>query len=420
MSWFRKRRIERPYRIYRYLGGECLPVRVRDRAVARSRRRRRARALPPRPVADHQNDFGRVVTVRRGVDQRLQVRSAARNQNADFEPWLEPFPGRCHGASASTPGMRCRKCPHGPAVDGVPAKTALSPRTAVAGAANITGSGPSCNEFAMTLPPVPARAGMPAGGLPIIEPDGRLSCRPRVGGAGARAASAPSGPRNPIRSPRRSPSTPPPTPSPRPATWRAPTASAARFAMVAERLAGGTAPSQAAKARRQDDHRPRPQLRGGERAHVGGALCRRLHLPFPTGGNPARAAKGRDRRRRRTRQAGDPDPGHAIAGATRVRNRCCGQTQPVARGLGRAAPARAVRCASSCRWAMPAISPRSMPTRRAPAMPGRLPRSPAATAARTRSSRLPRCAGRPTGRPGWRQRCGAIGPAGRSTAASRS
>src|SRR6266700_1325292 len=51
----------------------------------------------------------------------------------------------------------------GPAVDGVPAKTALSPSRCGPGSREHTGSGPSCNEFAMTLPLMPARAGRQGG-----------------------------------------------------------------------------------------------------------------------------------------------------------------------------------------------------------------------------------------------------------------
>src|SRR5260370_31760089 len=59
----------------------------------------------------------------------------------------------------------CRPKGHlGPAVDGVPAKTALSPSGCGPGRREHTGSGPSCNEFAMTLPLVPAGARRPGGG----------------------------------------------------------------------------------------------------------------------------------------------------------------------------------------------------------------------------------------------------------------
>ncbi len=48
-----------------------------------------------------------------------------------------------------------------------------------------------------------------------------------------------------------------------------------------------------------------------------------------------------------------------------------GGSQPVARRPGSSCPPARARCASSCRWAMLAISPRSMPTRRARATPRR-------------------------------------------------
>src|SRR6266851_3663235 len=58
----------------------------------------------------------------------------------------------------------CRPKGHlGPAVDGVLAKTALSPSGCGPGRREHTGSGPSCNEFAMTLPLVPAGAGRQGG-----------------------------------------------------------------------------------------------------------------------------------------------------------------------------------------------------------------------------------------------------------------
>src|SRR5712691_4192552 len=111
------------------------------------------------PVADDEDDFGRVGRVGGSVDQRLQVRSAARNQNAHLEPWLEP----CHGASASLAGMRCSpgRTP-GPLSMASPRKLRYH-RVCGRGAANITGSGPSCNEFAMTLPVMPAGAGRQSG-----------------------------------------------------------------------------------------------------------------------------------------------------------------------------------------------------------------------------------------------------------------
>ena len=58
---------------------------MRDPGACGAREPRRVR-----PIADDEDDFGRVGRVGSGIDQRLQVRSAARNQNADLEP--------CHGA----------------------------------------------------------------------------------------------------------------------------------------------------------------------------------------------------------------------------------------------------------------------------------------------------------------------------------
>src|SRR5713226_8533274 len=53
----------------------------------------------------------------------------------------------------------------GPAVDGVPAKTALSPHLR-SGSREDKGSGSACNEFAMVLPLMPAAAGRGSGWPP--------------------------------------------------------------------------------------------------------------------------------------------------------------------------------------------------------------------------------------------------------------
>ena len=209
-----------------------------------------------RPVADDENDFGRIGRVGSGVDQRLQVRPAARDQNADFEPCHRRLrmaaPARCRPKAGMDP-LRCRWRPR---------ENCAITASGRSGRREHTGSG---SAFAMTLPPMPARPAAEAdGGLPV-----RLCCS--CWRSASPALTAPgAGSRPVLRDGRRS--TPPPTPRPRPARWRASTGSAARSPRSSSACAGGGAP---AKPPKLDDKAITDlvaQLRGRERADVGGAL----------------------------------------------------------------------------------------------------------------------------------------------------
>ena len=117
-------------------------------------------------------------------------------------------------------------------------------------------------------------------------------------------------------------------------------------------LAGRRRPAQIAEARRQGDHRPRRQFRGRQRADVGGALCRRLHLPFPPGRDPPRLAPAGNERHRdpgrhqvpASRRKPPATAGHCVAGIPgRRAQRAVGRPKPVARGMGRR-PAAGAAC----------------------------------------------------------------------------
>ena len=223
-------------------------------------------------VADHENDFGRIGRVGGGLDQRLQVRPAARDQNADLEP------GHCPPIGSSALGRHAASAMHRITAShhGVASQTALSPAKRGRCAARIRDRGRS----AMTLPLMAASAGGRSGRR--IAGAAFLSLLLLVQAAGEPARAQETDPFSATVK----------------VDARADTAAKAReaaridgqrraLAAIAERLSGGGAPAKAAEARRQGDHRSRRQFRGCERAHVGGALSGRLHVSFPAGRDPA-------------------------------------------------------------------------------------------------------------------------------------
>ena len=124
--------------------GEGLPARVGNDAM---RDAGAGGPLEPRrlgAVADHEDDFGRIGRVGRGIDQRLQVRPAAGDQNADFEPGHGPL-HRVLRRAVRADILRRDACI---ASNGVASQTALSPTERGRRCRDDTGSGAHCNDLA--------------------------------------------------------------------------------------------------------------------------------------------------------------------------------------------------------------------------------------------------------------------------------
>jgi hypothetical protein len=94
--------------------GEDAAIALADHLVRDAGLRRVLQPLRLAPVADDQDDLGRIGGVGRRFDQRLQVRAAPRDQHANPEPGHQS--ASAFGRQAGVPG---------PAVDGVAAQTAL-------------------------------------------------------------------------------------------------------------------------------------------------------------------------------------------------------------------------------------------------------------------------------------------------------
>ena len=326
-----------------------------------------------RAVADHEDDFGRIGRIGGGIDQRLQVRPAARDQNAKFEP------GHCSSASGGVSQLRAdRAASAWRRIMASHRKLRYHRQRRGGNAARVRDRGRS----AMTLPLTAASAGSEAGGgLPA-------SC--------SSPAAACSGGRSPARAQEADPFS---------ATVKvdagADTAAKARetarldgqrraLAAIAERLSGGGAP---AKPPKLDDKAITDLVASFEVAnermsavrymadytfHFRPAETRRVlgvaaQAPAPcepasrccrAAADPSQPAGQAERRRRLRAKPMVIVPVYQSAG-----QHGCGTTRT--RGARLGSTRRRHRAVPSSRSAMPAISPRSTPTRRAPEMPTR-------------------------------------------------
>src|SRR5579872_4654455 len=125
------------------LGGEMLAIGVGDNPAPDPGRSCPVEARRVGAVADHQPDLGRVGGIGGGVDQRLQIRAAARDQHADPQP----------GHRLAAPNAAARQ--DEPRVLMASSRKLRYDRCLRRGAATIRDQG----RFAMTLPEAPAVAG---------------------------------------------------------------------------------------------------------------------------------------------------------------------------------------------------------------------------------------------------------------------
>ena len=180
------------------------------------------------------------------------------------------------------------------------------------------------------------------------------------------------------------------------------------LAALAERLSGGGA---AAKLPKLDDKAITDLVASFEVANERMSAVRYVAdytFHFRPAEVPAGAAQRRHRARRRRRQRTPASRQSRWIAAITVspglpgggRRVLWDDPNPWREAWDAAARRRTGAPRLPCRSAMPAISPRSTPTRRAPETPARSPRSPAAMAATRRSSRSRRCAARPASRAG--------------------